>query len=95
MEQRGFVKILGQQQVFARDGRGNRIGSEGRSFFAMDELQKAISLAEKLSSDPELLKRFLKGYCEMLTLWFTEQLTPGVSMSDELKKKILDKRGKS
>ena len=95
MEQRGFAKILGQRQVFVRDGRGNRIGSDGEDFFAMDELQKAISLAEKLSSDSELLNRFLKGYCEMLTLWFTEQLTPGVSMSDELKKKILDKRGKS
>ena len=58
----------------------------GDSYFAQDNVAKAIALAHHLSSDSKTCETYINSLCIMLQQWLEEQLVPGASLPEELRK---------
>ena len=78
-----FTRDLGTNGVKYRiDGHSEEICAD---YFSHDYLDKTAALAGILKQQPETAEMYVNSFCQMIRLWLEEQLTPAVSLPDELR----------
>lgn len=88
MEQRDFVRKLGESGVFVQRYDGT-LQEVSRHYFSDNSIEKQAELIAKLS-DHKLRDRFLNACQQMIESWFEQHINAGEGMPEELRQAVME-----